>query len=385
MASLNTKTLPQLVQGMAAAVQGLAAGLLDFSLGSILLSVTEGYAAVVLWLEALILAVLVYSRASTAVGVDLDSWIADWGTGPTATDASLILRFQAVGSIGSVTFYRLSTTGQVVVPFGATVSSLDGTQQYAATTDPTNAAYSLALGGYVMAIGVSSVTVTVQAVTPGAASNAVAGGIAVISSAIPGVDSVTNASAFTNGANAETDPAFLSRFRSFMASLREATPRALAWAITNLQRGVACVWVENFQYGGTAQPGFFYYVVDDGSGSPPASLITAAGQVLDMHRAAGVEFGVYAPVVVPVNVSMTLSTTTTSTHANVVALVLSAVTAYLNALPLATPVYYSRLWQIAHDASPDVVEIVSLTLTGGTPDVAITSQQVAKAGTIAIT
>ena len=61
------------------------------------------------------------------------------------------------------------------------------------------------------------------------------------------------------------------------------------------------------------------------------------------------------------------------------------VTAYLNALPLATPVYYSRLWQIAHDASPDVVEIVSLTLTGGTPDVAITSQQVAKAGTIAIT
>jgi uncharacterized phage protein gp47/JayE len=382
--ALTTKTFSQIVQGSAAAIQASASGLVDLSVGAIERAATEAFAGVVLWLQGLILALLTATRASTSVGADLDSFVADLGSGPTALDPTLISRFLANGSTGQVVFSRLSTIAQVVLPVFSTVSTQDGTQQFQVILDPANAAYNAALGGYVMAVGVATVTVTVKALTAGAASNAVAGAINTITSSCPGVDAVTNPAGFASGADAETDTAFLARFRLFVASLREATPKALQFAIINLQQGVKCAIVENFLYTGAAQAGFFYYIVDDGTGSPPGALVTAAGQVVDMHRAAGVQFGVYAPSIVTQAVSMTLVNTPTSTHATVAAIVQAAVTAYLNSLPLQATVYYSRLWQVAQDASPDVVEITGLTLAGGVVDVPVTVNQVAKAGVVTV-
>jgi uncharacterized phage protein gp47/JayE len=382
--ALSTKTFPQLVQGMAAAIQASASGLVDLSVGAIARAIAEATAGVVLWLQGLILALLLATRASTSVGADLDSFIADLGSGPTPSDPTLISRFGAAGSTGTVVFSRLSTIAQVVVLVGSTCATQDGTQQFTVLLDLTNPAYRAPLGGYVLAIGVSTMTVKVQALTPGAASNAVAGAINTITSPLPGIDAVTNPTGFLNGADAESDAAYLARFRLFVASLREATPKALKFAITTLQAGVQCAIVENFTYAGAAMPGFFYFIVDDGSGSPPGSLVTAAGMTVDIHRAAGVQFGVYAPTTAPMAVSMTIVSTATSAHATVIAIVQAAVTAFLNTLPLQSTVYYSRLWQVAHDASPDVVEIIGLTLQGGTVDVPVTVNQVAKAGTITV-
>jgi uncharacterized phage protein gp47/JayE len=382
--ALNSKTFTALVQGMAAAIQSSASGLVDLSVGSIERAFTEATAGVVLWIQGLILALLLATRASTSVGADLDSFIADLGSGPTPIDPNLISRFLATGSSGSVVFSRLSTIAQVVLPVGSTVSTQDGSQQYSVPVDLTNTAYSAPLNGYVLPIGTVTVTVKVTALTPGSASNAVAGAINTITSACPGIDAVTNPVGLTSGADAESDLAFLARFRLFIASLREATPKALKFAITNLQAGVACALVENFQYGGAAQAGFFYFIVDDGSGAPPGSLVTAAGQMIDAHRAAGIQFGVYAPTIVLVPASMTVVNSPTSTHAVVVATVLAAVTNYLNTLPLQASVLYSRIWQVAQDASPDVVEITGLTVNSGTTDVAITVNQVAKAGVVTV-
>jgi hypothetical protein len=73
MASLQTYTFTELVSNIATAVQGSASALLDFTVGSVLRAIAEATAAVVLWLQAIILQVLTLTRASTSVGSDLDS------------------------------------------------------------------------------------------------------------------------------------------------------------------------------------------------------------------------------------------------------------------------------------------------------------------------
>lgn len=396
MADVTTKTFGQLLQGIAASVQASAAGLLDFTVGSIDLAMSEAFAGVVLWLQANILGLLKATRAQTSIGPDLDSWIADWASGPTASDPTLISRFLAVGATGPVIFSRLSTSAQVVVPVdptGATlitVSTQDGSQSYKVTVDTTNPAYNAALGGYVMAAGVSTVTVPVAALNTGSATNAVVGAINTITASIPGVDAVTNTVAFTNGFDAETDAQYLSRFRSFIASLREATPAALKNAIQALQRGVQCVIVEQLNHDGSSNPGFFYFVVDDGTGAPPTSLLNAAGAAVDLHRAAGgVGFGIYAPSILTMNVAGVIgwvSGLDAATQANAKAAVTLAVQTYLNTLPLNTLlVSLSRIDQVMHDASPYVQTVTGLTLNSVAADLAVTVNQIPKAGGVVFT
>ncbi|MFX8028091.1 baseplate J/gp47 family protein, partial [Acinetobacter baumannii] len=105
--------------------------LVDLTVGSVLRAIVEANAAVVVWLEGLLLQVLAITRAATSSGADLDSWVADFG----------VTRLPAVAATGIVTFSRFTTTQQVLVPVGATVQTADGTQQFTVTIDTTNPAY----------------------------------------------------------------------------------------------------------------------------------------------------------------------------------------------------------------------------------------------------
>lgn len=385
MADLSTKTFAQLVQDQAAAIQARAAGLVDFSVGSIVRATSEAIAAVVLWLQGQVLTLLATTRAATSSGADLDSWIADYAAAPTSVDVTVFARLAATQAVGVATFSRYSTTGQSVIPVGATISTSDGQRQFSVVLDTTNPAYSAPLGGYLMDVGVASLSVSVLAATAGSAGNAVAGAVNTITSAIVGVDTVTNAAAFTGGLDAESDDALRLRFKQYLASLRQATKPALTYVVNSLQTGVSCLIVRNFQYDGTPHKGFFYVIVDDGTGSPPASLLNAAGSAIDAHAAAGIEFAVYAPVVVTANVAITLAFVSGANVAATKAAVGAAITAFINTLPLGQPVYLSRVYQVAHNAAAGVAEITSLTLNTFAADVAITQQQVAKAGTVAVT
>ncbi|MFX6225963.1 baseplate J/gp47 family protein, partial [Acinetobacter baumannii] len=83
-------------------------------------------------------------------------------------------RLAAVAAPGSVTFSRFTASGTALVPVGALIQTGNGTQQYTVTADTTNAAYDASQGGYVLANGISSVTVPIQAVTAGVAGNVTA-------------------------------------------------------------------------------------------------------------------------------------------------------------------------------------------------------------------
>lgn len=372
--AITTQDFTTLVRNQVTAIQGAARGLVDLTVGSILRAVVEANAAVILWLQGLILQLLATTRAATSSGSDLDSWVADFG----------LSRLPGVAASGSVAFARFTATQQAVVTIGATIQTGDGSQQFAVTIDTANPAYNAGLGGYVLAAGVASISVPVQASSVGAAGNALIGQINTLTQPIPGVDTVSNAAAFTNGADAETDAALRTRFIAYVASLSKATKAAILYAITSLKQGMVAVLVENQLYAGTTQNGYFYAVIDDGTGAPGSTLLSTANNAIDAVRPFTVAFGVFAPVVVTANVGMTITTASGYDHTATALLVKAAVQNYINALSLGQTLTYSRLAQVAYDASPGVTNVTAVTLNSGTSDLAATSQQVIKAGTVTV-
>ena len=369
-----TKSFTQLVSDMVTAIQGAAATLVDTSIGSILRSIVESVAAVILWLQGLILQLLATTRAATSNASDLDSWMADYG----------LTRLAAVAASGSVTFSRFTPTLQAVVPIGAKVQTADGTQTYAVTVDTTNPAYSSAQGGYVLVVNTASVTVPVLAQTHGSAGNAAPGFINTITTSISGVDTCANALQFTTGADAETDAAFRIRFIAYVANLSKATKSAIGFAISSIQAGVSWQIVENLTYAGAAASDYFYVIVDDGTGNPSSAFLTAATKAVDATRPVTSTFNVFAPVIVTANVALTMTAATGYSHATLASTIQTAIQAYIDGLGVGQALEYSRIIQVAYDATAGIQNITATTLNGGTADLSCTFQQRIMPGTITV-
>ncbi len=375
MTTLQTQTFDQLVQTEATAIQASSAGaLIDFSVGSILLAFAQAVAMVALWLQGLVLQLLTTTRAATASGGDLDSWMADFG----------VMRLPAAAATGTVLFSRFTATHAAAVSLGVVVQSADGKQQFFVIADASQAAYNDGDEAYLIPAGVASISATVQAGTPGLAGNLAAGAISALGQSISGVDSITNPAAFASGAAAESDAALRVRFVNYLASLAKATKSAVGNAIASVQEGLSYTLTEDYTYAGAYQPGYFYVVVDDGSGSPPASLLALVSAAIDAVRGCGLQFGVFAPMPVTAAVAVTVTAASGYSHAAVAAAVTDAVLAYLEALPVGTSLSWSRLYQIIYTASPGVATVSALTVNGGTSDLIVSFQQAVIPGLIGV-
>src|SRR5208282_2302570 len=107
---------------------------------------------------------------------------------------------------------------------------------------------------------------------------------------------------FAGGTNGETDAALKSRFVLFFLGLSKGNIYGVESALAALNVGITYQIVDGYAYGGAAQPGFFYAVVDDGSGSPPTAFLNAATNAIQAVKPLGVQFAVFAPTIVSVNV-----------------------------------------------------------------------------------
>ena len=373
MPSITTKSFNDLVTGFATTVQGLATTLTDFAIGAVLRALAEAHAGVTIWLESLILLLLQTTRLATSSGSDVDSFIADFG----------LTRSPAVSATGTVTFSRFTTTNQATIPVGTTLSSNDLSQQYTVIADTTQSAYNATLQAYLIPIGNASANATVKAVVAGTAANVAANVITVITQPIQYVDTVTNAAPLVNGANAQTDAQVRAAFIAYLASLAKATVNAIIQAVQAIQVGASCVIVEFQTYGGVTQYGYFYAIVDDGSGSPGSTFISNASNAINVTRACGIQFNTYAPVTVTANVIMTITAASGYVLANVEASVQSALLTYLQSLTLGQSAMWSKLAQIAYNTA-GVQEVTAWTLNGGTSDIVPTAQQRVIAGTVTV-
>ena len=370
MTTLQTLTFAQIVRLIASTAQASSEQPLQYDVGSVELALAEADASVAQWLQSLIVQALATTRAATSTGADLDSWMADYG----------LTRLPATAATGAVTFSRATATNQASIPVGTLLTTADGVQ-FTVIADTNQAAYASAVGAYIIPAGTTSITASVQAVIAGSGGNVLASTVTQIAAAIQYVDAVTNAAAFTNGIDAETDDALRARFVLYLGSFEKGTKGAIEYALAAMQQGITYSFVENQTYAGASQPGYFYVVVDNGSGTPPSSLITAAGTAVDAVRPLTSTFNVYSPVVVTANVACTVTAQAGYTLATVQAAVVTAVTNYINSLTLGQTLEWSYLFSIIY-AVPGVQNVSGLTVNSATADLAATVQQVIKAGTV---
>jgi uncharacterized phage protein gp47/JayE len=374
MASLNIKDFTTLVRDQVTAIQGRAAGLVDFTIGSLLRAIAESNASVLQWLQQLIVTLLATTRASTSSDADLDSWMADFG----------FLRLSASFATGSVTYSRFTPSNSALIPIGSLVGSTDGSQQFSVTIDTANPLYNATLGGYLVPAGTATATVPVIASTAGAAGNALVGTVTVIVGSISGVDTVTNTGVFNNGVDPETDSRFRARFILWVQSLSKGTKAAIGYALASMQQGVTYTLTENQNYDGSLNYGYFYAVADDGSGAPSGAFLTSAANAVEAVRPFTSRYGIFGPVLVTANVGMTITTDASVSHAVVVAQVISAIQVYISSLSLGQILPYTKLGQIAYAVSPAITNVSAILLNGSTADLAATNKQVIRPGTITV-
>ncbi len=366
---LNTLDSATLLQRMAAAMQSGLTTVLNLNVGTIMRAFIESVRDVAMWLQSLVMQLLQASRLSTATSADVDSFVADFG----------LTRLAAVAATGAVTFSRTTTTQQATIPAGTQIQTADGTQTFTVIADTTQAAWNATANAYIIPIGTGSITATVQAVNAGVQGNVLANTVTVMSQPIQGVQTVTNASPFTNGVDAETDTALKARFALYISGLRAGIKAAVASAIANLQQGIQYSLTENQTYGGVTQNGYFYVVINPST----SALLTSVYSAVDAVRPLGSTFGVFAATTVTANISMTATPAAGYTHAQIVTSITAAVQAFILTLGLGKPLYWSQLYAVAYGVA-GVQEVTVMTINGGTADLVATAQQVVTAGTVTV-
>lgn len=375
--ALSFQNFSTIVQNMAAAAQSAATQALDFTVGSVLRAVFEAQAGVQLWLQALVAQVLQQSFLTSSTGTQIDYWLANnfpaFGGREGATYAT-----------GSVTFSRYSASSSALVLVGAQVRSADGTQTFAVTADATNPLYVAASSGYLVSAGTSSATIAVQAVMAGTGANVAANTITQIVGAVPYVDTVNNAAAFTNGIAAESDAAVQLRFQNWQTTRASGTYAAVENAVASVQANLTYDIAVNQTANGTYTPGTFVVSIDDGSGATPSGTVSTVANAVNLVRPISSTAVVQAAAPVLANVAMTLTMQSGYAVSSAQAAVGVAVTAYINALPVGALLPYTVLANVAYNAFTGIANITGLTLNGGTSDLAPTASQVVRAGTITV-
>ncbi len=379
---LSLQTFSTMLNNMAAAAQAAAIQALDLLVGSTLRAIFEAVAGLCLWLQWQNVQVLQMARLTTSTGTDCDNFVADF---PLFGG-----RLAGVASSGQVTFGRYTATQPVQIPVGTLVKTNDGTQSFTVNLDTTNAAYEADSSGatqgwFNLAAGVAALNVTVTNNAVGTAGNVLAGTIGLIASSAPGLDTVTNASAFTNGMNAETDAALKARFALWFSSLSKGTPAAINAAVADVAQNLTWQQVNNDAMpAAITAPGTVTVVVDDGSGATPSSTIALVATAVQAVRAATINAYVIAATPLAANISMTLTTAANTNHAAAVAAVQAALAAYIGALGVGNPLPYTRLAQLAYDSRSAITNITGLALNGATADLVPTDFQVVRVGTLTV-
>ena len=351
--ALQLQDFPTLVKTQAAAMSTSCQQLVDMTVGSVIRALLEANASVGLWIQWLIMQVLGATRASTSIGSDLDSWVADFG----------MTRFGSIAASGTVTLSRITAGAQTTILPGALARTGMGSndQVFVVVGDPSNPAWTGT--GYTLMGSENLVTVRVQAQQAGASGNVVAHSITVLATAIPGIDSVTNLFAMSGGIDAETDDALRARFAGFLDSRNRATNQAVGFAIASIRQGVSFTIADRVDASGALRPGHFTITVDDGSGVPSSEFLNAVGQAVDLVRPIGSTFSVRPPLVIPISVGLQI-VGPTSTIPNVQ----NAITTYISKMPIGAALTTTRLYQLAYSADARVVNALAATIEGRAED-----------------
>jgi uncharacterized phage protein gp47/JayE len=359
-ATLPTRSFDQIVTNISTGIQGRSARLIDFSKGSPLRAIAEGFAGLFLWFQAMVLLLLQAMRLSTASGSDVDTFTGDFQ----------VYRLRAQSATGIAILSR-TTIGNttVFIPVGALFQTQGGSQKYQVTANPTFSGWSAVLNGYTLAANTQSIQVPIKAVTPGADGNVIAGSINQFASPLTGLDTVTNPAALLNGFDSEPDQRLKDRFAAFILGLSRGDYYGTEYAILSVGITVQWTLTEDFDYAGNWRPGYYYVVADDGSGSPASDFMTAVTLAVNAVRPLGIQAGCFLPLVTNAVVSMIVTTASGYDHNTVTGLVAQALEDNINLLGLGNGLDFAILASWAYTV-PGVTRVSSVLLNGLSGDAA---------------
>lgn len=377
--TLPSKTQSQFVTDMTTDWAGRIGIAPSFEPGDPLLAIMESLSTQLVFLQGLVSAVLSLTRAQTSTGSDLDSWMnqfsfyrepATFAVGPVTLG-----RYTPASSPINVPAATLNTGG--TYSGGTLVQTAGGAIVYQLIPDTTQSAYNATTNSYIMQVGQSSITATAQAVTAGSTSNVAAASLSQLGSTVAGIDIVSNQSLINDGANAQSDASLLAAFPLYLGTLAKATQAAIIEAASQVQQGLFISTAENQTPSGGLQNGAFTVFVDNGTGSPPSSLLSAVYAAVYAVRAFTVRPFVAAPTLITVNVNIQLGVLASANQTTVLANVTAAIVAYINSLPEGATLYTSMIEQTALKADPNVVSVKSgTTLNSANADLISTISQV---------
>lgn len=365
------KDFRSILASMVNLVRGVSTELTDFNPGSVVRTLLESSA-----IEIEELYLQFYYGVTEAIPVAIyDAF--DFGQRP------------AVAAYGYATFSRAT-------PATAAIDIVAG------TTVQTEAGLSFAVAeAVVLNIGETSVDALVVCSIPGITGNIAAGTLNVITSAVTGIEAVTNGVAFTTGTEAETEVERKNRFRDYIATLARGTRSALIYAAKKATVSIADVVVERvtqarvIEYDdapSTVPIGTARVIIHNGANGASSDLVAAAQRIVSGYlgddgvwvpgyKAAGVVAPVDAALVMSVDVVETLTIATGFDPAVVAAQVEEYQATYIAGSAIGGAVLRSEL--IAAAMAVDGVYNVSMSTP--TADVTISIDQVAAPGAFTIT
>ncbi|PHK92899.1 baseplate protein [Pseudoroseomonas rhizosphaerae] len=365
---LNTRTHDQLVQQQITAMQAELPGQdLNTTSGSILRSLFNAVAAVMLWLQLIAYEVLSVTRLSTSTGTDVDSWLADW---------EVQQRQAATYATGVTKWERNSAPRALGLPVGAMCRTDDGSRTALVIADTGHDYWSADVGsqgGYLVPADVYAVDVPAEAIEAGVAGNVLAGAYTRIGSNASGWDRVSNPAAFSGGVDAESDESCRARFRAYIASLHRGTGISILTAAASVKQGLSFRLVENVDAAGNWSPGRFLLVVSDPSatgGQPSSELLSAIYAAVDAVRPVTVVPAIIGPLRTTASVRLTIEVNEGYDKDTLLTPIAQAVTAYINGLGIGAPLRMSRITNAAFGVSPDgIANVANLTVNGIAGDV----------------
>ncbi len=370
---LPTKTFDTLNSDQTTAIESASSQLTNFTIGSILRAIVESNSSSALWLQSLAAQLLAICRLTTSSGSDVDTFVNPFG----------YFRLPASPATGNVTLSRFSATTAATIPFktltqsGAQVSAPSISQIYSILPDPDNIYYNAGLSAYLLPIGIASITVPAAANVGGTAGNVAIGLINTINSVISGIDTVTNSGAFANGTDQQTDQQVKNDFPIYLAGLSKSTYSALVSATLAIPEVKRFNLVENKDYmTNTEHLGYFFNVVDDGSGSPPMKLLNEVNAAMEVTRAFTIRKAVFAPTTIPVVISVSINVVSGSSEPTITAAIKAALLAYINDLPFGATLFYTKIIEIIYNTDPAILNVTSLLVNAGTADLTSANYQI---------
>ncbi len=364
---LALQTLTQLVNNQASAILAHSTSLVDFSDGSVTKALIEANAGNALWLQGLIVGLLASTRLTTSSGVEVDTFVGDFG----------LTREPAVASNGLVIFSRSTPSVIGIIPAYSQVFAPSYNVTFLVQPNADDPYWHELLQQYQIPIGItSSNSIPVTASTTGLITNVPENAINTLQSIYIGMDYVNNPAPTVDGSDQESDDALKIRFVNYLNGLSKATKQAIAAAVLSVPGVKRYNLIENKDTDlTTTRLGFFTAVIDDDTGVPSDNLRDSVEVAVEAVRGLTIAFQVIKPIVINVDIVAHIITDLTIDSTTVHDEVVTALENYLISLPVAPAVLsYTKLIEIMYNADPTILNITGYTLNGGTSDLTPASQ-----------